>query len=215
MSNQNQNSVSAADHARITQAIRAVEKRTSGEVFAVVARQSDDYFYVAGFMAGLWALLLGCALAIGATILEMPISLLMLAIAQLASFVVFLLIFRFSATLRLWFVPRAIAYKRASNNAVRQFLAHGIHTTEDRSGLLIFVSLAEHYTEIVADAGINAHVDQSQWDSMIGTLVSHAKRGELADGFVEVIEEAGALLEKHFPPQQGQQNELDDRLIEI
>ena len=123
--------------------------------------------------------------------------------------------FKLSPALRLWFVPRSIAYKRASNNAVRQFLAHGIHTTEDRSGLLIFVSLAEHYTEIVADAGINAHVDQTQWDSMIGTLVAHAKRGELADGFVDVIHEAGGLLEKHFPPLEGQQNELDDRLIEI
>ena len=139
----------------------------------------------------------------------------MLTAAQLASFAVFLLIFWLSPDIRLWFVPRSIAYRRASNNAVRQFLAHGIHTTEDRSGLLIFVSVAEHYTEIVADAGINQKVDQSQWDSIIGMLVGHAKRGELADGFVEVISQAGALLEEHFPPKDGQQNELDDRLIEI
>ncbi len=210
-----QNTVSDEDHGRITQAIRAMEMRTSGEIYAVVARQSDDYFYVAGFMAGLWALLLGCVLAIAATILNAPVSLSVLAGAQIASFASFLLIFKRFPTIRFWFVPRSIAYRRASNNAVRQFLAHGIHTTSNRSGVLIFVSLAEHYAEIVADAGINQEVDQTEWDAMIGVLIDHAKRGNLADGFIEVINRAGELLEVHFPHRDGEENELDDRLIEI
>ena len=209
------NTISAEDHERITKAIRNMETRTSGEIFAVVAQESDDYFFVAGFMAGLWALTLGCLLAIASTFLGVPISLSALAAAQLASFVSFLLIFRYFPEIRLTFVPRSIAYRRASNNAVRQFLAHGIHTTSDRSGVLIFVSLVEHYAEIVADSGINEKVDQSEWDSMIGALVDHAKRDKLADGFVEVINRSGVLLEEHFPKQEGQQNELDDRLIEI
>ncbi|NKB52772.1 MAG: TPM domain-containing protein [Rhizobiaceae bacterium] len=212
---QNQHTVSVEDHNRITLAIRTMEKRTSGEIFAVVARQSDDYFYVAGFMAGLWALLLGCVLAIAATVSNMPINLTVLAGAQIASFASFLLIFKYFPAIRLWFVPRSIAYRRASNNAVRQFLAHGIHTTSDRSGVLIFVSLAEQYAEIVADAGINQEVEQSQWDAMIGVLIDHAKRDELANGFVEVINRAGVLSETHFPRREGEEIELDDRLIEI
>jgi len=207
--------ISPADHERITSAIRQMEQSTSGEIFAVVARESDDYFYVAGFMAALWALLIGLVLAFLSYFTETQISVLVLTMAQLASFAGSLLLFHFFPDLKYWFVPRAIAYKRASNNAVRQFLAHGIHTTDDRSGVLIFVSLAERYAEIVADAGINEKVDQSQWDNMMGVLITKAREGDIAEGFLHVIENAGELLCEHFPPIDGQKNELDDRLIEL
>lgn len=208
-------SVTDEDHARITKAIRAVEKTTSGEVFAVVARQSDDYFFVAGFMAALWALLIGLAIALASLFVDIDITVATLASAQIASFLASLLVFRIFPAVRLWFVPRSIAYRRASNNAVRQFLAQGIHTTSDRSGVLIFVSLAEHYAEIIADSGINEKVDQTQWDAMVATLTEHARRGRVADGFIAVIENAGALLSQHFPPVKGEKNELNDRLVEL
>ena len=211
--------VTAADHERITEAIRSVEKKTSGEVFAVVAHQSDDYFYVAGFFAGLWSLGLGLVIAVLAylwpEILPGQLTITALAMAQVASFATSMAVFHFFPALRLVFVPRHIAYRRASNNAVRQFLAHGIHTTSGRSGVLLFMSLSEHYAEVVADSGISEKVSQQDWDTMVGTLTSHAARGQVADGFVKAIEQAGNLLATHFPPQSGKQNDLDDRLIEI
>ena len=42
--------------------------------------------------------------------------------------------------------------------AMNQFLTHGIHLTEHRTGVLIFASVAERYAEIIADSGINAKV---------------------------------------------------------
>lgn len=207
--------VSAEDHHRITQTIRGVETKTSGEVYAVVAHQSDDYFYVSAFFAALWALVLGALLALAAWWSGTELPSMVLALAQLASFASSVLALYLAPQLRLLFVPRSLAYRRASNNAVRQFLAHGIHTTDDRSGVLIFVSLAERYAEIVADSGINQKVDQSEWDAMVGGLTSHAAKGEIGDGFVLVIQQAGELLAKHFPPIDGQMSELDDRLVEI
>ena len=207
--------ISSEDHTRISSAIQKMERETSGEIYAVVAHQSDDYFFVAGFVAALWALLIGVVLAAMATFFAFPLSVLTLASAQAMSFLTSMAVFWWFPQTRLWFVPRSLAYRRASNNAVRQFLAHGIHTTNTRSGVLIFVSLAEHYAEIIADEGINQKVTQSQWDAMVATLIDAAKNDRLAYGYLSVIETAGGLLAEHFPPTKGQKNELDDRLVEI
>jgi len=215
MNEADMHNISPQDHERITVAIRKAEAKTSGEVYAVVAHQSDDYFYVAGFMAAFWALVLGLCIAIGSWIWGWEIPASLLAAAQLLSFAVSMALFKFFPSIRLMFVPRSIAYKRASNNAVRQFLSHGIHTTKERSGVLLFVSLAEHYAEVLADEGINSKVNQAEWDDMVATLTQHAAKAQVAEGFILAIEKAGALLAQNFPPRKGQQNELNDRLVEI
>ncbi len=226
--------VSAQDHERITAAIRAAESKTSGEIFAAVAYQSDDYFFVSSFMAALWALLLGAFLAImftwGAPMEwfagqasgwdnvetdSAVLTPLTLALAQIFSFLAFIILFRIFPVLGFWFVPRSIANRRASSNAVRQFLAHGTHTTQNRSGILLFMSLAERYAEVVADSGISEKVSQDQWDDMVRTLTEHAAKGDVAGGFIDAVEQAGTLLAQHFPPIEGDKNELDDRLVEL
>ncbi len=208
---QNTHNLSARDHEDITAAIRLAEKKTSGEIYAVVAHQSDDYFFVSGFMAGVWSLVLGVIVA-----LVLPdIRAIELALALVASLTSFLLAFHFFPEWRLLFVPKSLGYRRASGNAVRQFLAHGIHATSDRSGILIFVSLAERYAEVVADEGINSKVAQDEWNEMVATLTQHAAKGELAAGYLKAIDQAGDLLAANFPPVKGQNSELDDRLVEI
>ncbi|MEL7230453.1 MAG: TPM domain-containing protein [Pseudomonadota bacterium] len=207
--------ISKEDHVQITQAIRDAEKRTSGEIYAVVAHASDDYFYVAGFMAAVWTLALALVVAFGTWLLNAPLPPLTIAAAQTLALMVILFTFAIKPTWRLLFVPHTIAHRRASNNALRQFLAHGVHATADRSGILLFVSLAEHHAQVVADAGINGKVTQSDWDEIVKLLTSHAKQNKLAEGFLKAIDSSAQLLAIHYPPSSGRQNELDDRLVEI
>jgi putative membrane protein len=117
--------------------------------------------------------------------------------------------------LRMMLAPRRWQYLRAHENALKQFLGRNVHLTAQRTGVLIFVSLAERYAEIVADAGINAKVPQDMWDSIVAGLIDDARRGRLADGYVAAIAAVGALLGEHFPVRPGDDNELDDHLIEI
>ena len=110
-------------------------------------------------------------------------------------------------------MPRSIKRARAHRARVEQFLAHGLHTTEARTGVLVFVSLAERYAEIVADAGIAAKVEQRVWNETIARLLAETRAGRLADGLVGAIERAGAVLAAHFPPRPATANELPNELI--
>ena len=112
-------------------------------------------------------------------------------------------------------VPHTLKRARAHARAVEQFLAHGLHTTEARTGVLIFVSLAERYVEVIADTGIAAKVEQKMWDEMIARLIDETRAGRLADGLMQAIAQAGAVLAAHFPPRPGDVNELPNDLILI
>jgi len=98
---------------------------------------------------------------------------------------------------------------------MKQFLSRNIHLTSARTGVMLFVSLAERYAEVVADAGINNRVPQETWDGVVAGLIAHARRGAVADGFVEAITTVGALLAEHFPVTASDANELDDHVVEI
>ncbi|MFC0244193.1 TPM domain-containing protein [Falsochrobactrum ovis] len=207
--------ISAEDHTRIGEAIRKAEADTSGEVYAVLARSSDDYFFAAGFVATCGILAASVIAAFLAHWYWFNISLPIFGLAILAAFITTMVLLRFLPSLRIYLVPRRIRYKRAHLNAVQQFLARNVHNTKNRTGILLFVSLAEQYAEVVADAGINAKVSQDEWNAIVGTLIHHASRAEVVEGFLTAIEQAGQLLAQHFPPGTVPANELDDHLIEL
>jgi putative membrane protein len=208
-------SLNDAEHARIAEAIRAAEENTSGEIYCVVAGASDNYFYPSGFIVTLAIVLIGFLLSLGLEAWWLTVRLPVFLYAQILAIACALLVLALLPKIRINFVPRRMRYQRANANAIKQFLARNVHITAERTGVLIFVSLAEHYAEVVADSGINAKVGQAEWDEVIRGLVDAAGRDELAIGFVSSIERVGALLAAHFPPRPVNPNELDDHVVEI
>jgi putative membrane protein len=91
----------------------------------------------------------------------------------------------------------------------------GIARKKERSGILIFVSLAERYARIVADEGIAARVPQSEWQQAINVLVAHTKSGHIADGFISAIEKCGNVLATNFPRSHTSRDELPDQIYLI
>ncbi|HEY3642002.1 MAG TPA: TPM domain-containing protein [Xanthobacteraceae bacterium] len=198
-----------SDKIRVTDAIRAAEARTAGEIFCVIARHSSDYRLVPIAWAAVIALLAPLPLIY---LTSWPAAVIYLW--QLVAFVVAALALS-HPKVRFRIVPRRAKHDRAHAEAMRQFFAQGLDKTQHRTGVLIFASTAERYAEIVADAGINERVTPQVWDQAINALTAAIKAGRPADGFVAAIEQCGAVLAMHFPPGALQRDELPDKLLEI
>lgn len=203
------------EHNRIADAIRTAEARTSGEIICVLARSSDGYFYPAAFAVTIALMLTSLIAAVALERMWVILPMWQFAAAQLLALATALLLLWRWPALRIRFVPRALRYRRAHRNAVEQFLARNIHVTENRTGVLIFLSLAERYAEVIADAGINAHVPQVRWNAIVADLISHAARGDIVGGYEGAVAACGDMLAEAFPPASGNENELDDHLVEI
>ena len=204
-----------ADHTRITAAIRAAEAKTAGEIFAVLARSSDSYFFPAAFFALALSLVAGLVTALAAWFAGVTLPAFALELTQTVGAGAILLLLQLFPTLRMALVPAGLKTERAHRMAMAQFMAHNLHATAERTGVLIFVSEAEHHAEIVADAGIHAKVPQAEWDAIVLVLTEAARADRLADGMIEAIARAGRLLATHFPAGAGNPNELPDRLVEL
>ena len=201
--------VSEQDRARISMAIRAAEKKTSGEIVCVLAQSSSDVTALPILVAAVVALALPWLL-----VALTAMSVHRILVLQVLVFVALALVLCVPQV-RVALVPRRARRAVAHRAAMEQFTIRGIARTKNRTGILIFVSLAEHYARIIADMGIAGRVPQSEWQDAIDALVTHMKYGRIADGFIMAIDVCGRVLATHFPRTETSRDELPDRIYLI
>lgn len=97
--------------------------------------------------------------------------------------------------------------------ALRVFSELGVWDTENNNGVLIYVLLADRDVEIVADRGIAARVSQAEWEQVCREIEAHYARGRFAQGSVAGIRAVGRLLERHFPGQGADADELPNQPV--
>lgn len=201
--------LSERDRREIAQAIAAAEARTSGELVAVVARAADDYLYIPLLWAALVALTLpGPLLLFGDLRADAVYA------VQVIVFLVLALVFNLTP-LKMRLIPHAVRQARAHRLALAQFVEQNLHATAGRSGVLIFVSVAERHVEILADRGIDARVPAGTWERVVAEFTARLRAGQVGEGFVQAVNSCGELLAGYFPAAPGDRNELPDRLIEL
>jgi putative membrane protein len=192
---------------RISAAITNAEKKTSGEIVAVVAEHSSRYQHIPFMWAALLALIVPWPL-IHFTWMKVQWIFLIQLLVFLA-----LLALAWHPIVRLALVPKSIANANVRRRASEQFLAQNLHTTSGRTGVLIFVSVAEKNVHIIADNGINSRVAAGTWQHIVDQFTGEIGKGRRAEGFIQAIERIGTHLAEHFPPGHADRNELPDHLI--
>jgi putative membrane protein len=221
--------MSQADRDKISAAISAAEATSDGEIVAVTTPLSDSYHDVALhwalvplFAVLAWAAWRPTALAwwyrflFGGWQPEPSIGELLTLLLFFAAlkFTVALLILKWMP-LRLALTPGATKHRRVRRRAITIFKAAAERRTENRAGILIYLSMGEHRAEIVADEAITKVTTPETWGEAMATLLADVREGRPGEGICAAIQQIGIVLAEHFPKTTTNPNEIPDKLIEL
>jgi putative membrane protein len=206
---------SSEDLAAIDRAVREAEARSPGEIVPYAVDRSDPY------AEGTWAAsalgaLLGPLVAAGLSRALEPWGhdpvLWLLAPATVGAAAGHVLGLLWPAA-RVRLVPAHTLEHRVHQRATAAFVEQEVFRTRARTGILLFLSLLERRVVVLADAGINARVSQSEWDAVAAGIVAGMRRGEPGPALASAIRRCGELLAAHgFPRTPDDRDELPDDL---
>jgi putative membrane protein len=199
-------SMSPQDRQRISDALRAAEAKTSGEIVCVLAQTSSAATALPVLIAA------GVALALPWLLVALTAMTVHRILSLQAIVFVGLLIVLWLPPVRVALMPRKARRAVAHRAAMEQFNLRGLANKNNQAGILVFVSLAERYARIIAGPGIAERVPQAEWQAAVDALIAHMRDGRIADGFVTAIELCGEKLAMHFPDTESGKMPLPDRI---
>ena len=195
----NHSPFSQSDLDRITEAVRAAESKTSGEIVPYFVIQSDDYS-IARWRGGVALAALAVLVTLAFQMMSktwLPFGVLELSGAIVGAFILGILLVRAVPQFRRLMLGHALMDHRVSQRASVAFLSEEVFKTRERTGILIFLSFFERRVIVLGDSGINAKVVQSDWQEIVHTIIKSVKQGKPADGLIDAIRQCGDLLQQH------------------
>lgn len=106
-----------------------------------------------------------------------------------------------------------IAGMSAHERAIELFARLRVWDTEQNCGVLIYLLLADHQVEIVADRGIHHRVGTTAWEAICGNMQREFAAGRFEAGLLLGVQAVSDLLATHFPPREQNVDELANRPV--
>lgn len=223
--------LSQDDHVRIAAAVSAAESKTSGEIVCILTREVSEYRETPLAWAAAAALILPAAavllLGLDPTALtlsrewsgaDQPPGLVeavtYYTVLQGLVFLAVLLLVMIPPVRR-FLTPGPLKAHRVHKAAMTQFLATGLTNAADRTGVVIYASLADRKVEVLADKAIHAAVGEEVWRKAVAAVQAGMRKHDPGQGFVDAVGICGEALALHFPPTGARVNALADGPLEL
>lgn len=200
---------------RVTETVQRLEKLTSGEIVPMVVTQSHNY---------------PMAKTIGATLVTLPLSLLLTSFTGaflwlgsqnmwlfLAWFtLLFFPFYRLIATipaLKRLFLLSAQVEDEVEEAAVRAFYDEGLYKTREENGVLVYVSVLEKKVWVLGDRGVNKRIAPQEWQDISNELAQGIKDGQQCEALCRAVTRIGNVLHQYFPIREDDHDELNNIII--
>jgi len=186
--------INARQEAEIEAAFSAAQQRTRAPIVCVLAHASANYEFPPLLASGLLGLLTPWPLLIFTQLSAQRIFLAQLVVCLAASAILML------SPLGLRLTPRRLRRANAHRAALAQFQLRELDRIGERSGVLIYVSLAERYARVVAAEAAVQAIAQDQWQALIDALVADMGKRGPAEALASAALRCAEALAPAFPP---------------
>ncbi len=192
----------------LTEAIGALEERTSAELVIAVRPSSSSFLHINMAVGIVWAVAMLALLVFG----PWPVAWVYLLIDP----IIFGVLGAFAAS-RVPALQRVLSRAAVRSAHVRraaqaEFLERGVHNTRERTGILFYVSLVERTSAVIIDSGIELAIPSDDWQAVCDSLQELTERGACATELGKAIGAMADLLEVHLPKRHDDVNELGDEV---
>lgn len=186
--------IDALQKAAIEAAFDVAQRRTRAPIVCVLARASANYEFSPLLASGVLGLLTPWPLLMFTQLSAQRIFLAQIVVCFAASAILMLSPLRFRLT------PRSVRRANAHRAALAQFQLRELDHIAGRSGVLVYVSLAERYARVVAAESAAQAVAQSQWQAFVDALVADMRERGPAEALASAASRCADTLAPAFPP---------------
>jgi putative membrane protein len=186
--------IDARQQAAVEAAFSAAQQRTRAPIVCVLAHASANYEFAPLLASGLLGLFAPWPLLVFTQLSAQRIFLAQLVVCFAASAILM------ASPLRLRLTPRRIQRAHAHRAALAQFQLRELDRIAERSGVLVYVSLAERYVRVVAAETAARAIAQDQWQAVVDALVADMRQRGPAEALARAAPRCADVLAPAFPP---------------